>query len=161
MAAVLTSLPSVFDAPDSESGIRLLEPRARVLSVSANEADHAALGRFIDGRRWQFRRAHTCGEAIRELSCRGARVVFCEMALPDGNWKDVLESIRGVRHPPRFAVTSPHADERLWFDLLDLGGYDVLSKPLVEEEVRNMLRPAAAPVPDRLRRARLAVVHRR
>jgi DNA-binding response OmpR family regulator len=151
----------VFDTVDSKSGsvIRLLEPRARILSVSAKDADHAALCRFIDGRRWQFLTAHTCGEALRELRCRGARAVFCELALPDGNWKHVLEQIRGLQDPPRFAVVSPRADERLWFDLLDLGGHDVLSKPLVEDEVRNMLGPAPARTAQR--RSRLLVVHRR
>jgi len=153
----------VFDAVDSECGsvIRLLEARARVLSVSAKDADHAALCRLIDGRRWQFRTAYTCGEAIRELRCRGARVVFCEMTLPDGNWKDVLERIRGLRHPPRFAVISARADERLWFDLLDLGGYDVLSKPLIEDEVRNVLGPARPAAAQRPQRSRMVLVHRR
>jgi DNA-binding NtrC family response regulator len=163
MAAVLTMPPPVLDCVDSEcgSGKRVLEPRSRILSISGNDADHTALRRLVRGRSWQFRTAFTCGEAIRELWCGGARVVFCEMTLPDGEWKDVIGRIADLRHPPRFAVVSKRADEGLWFDVLNLGGYDVLSKPLVEDEVRNVLGAAPAAATHPIRRPQLFLVRRR
>jgi DNA-binding response OmpR family regulator len=163
MAALITPAPPALRSEDTESrfAIRLVEPRVRILSVSASPADHAALRRIIDASGWRFATADTCGEAIREYCRNRARVVFCERSLPDGEWKDILERISGLGDPPRFAVISRLADERLWFEVLDLGGYDVLSKPLVEEEVRNVLRPVPAQRAHPIRRTRLSVVRTR
>jgi DNA-binding NtrC family response regulator len=145
----------------SKSLIPVREPKARVLSVSASDADHAALYDMIDTRRWQFATADSCRQAVRELRSNGARAVFCERALPDGEWKDILEQISGLDSPPRFAVVARLADENLWFEVFERGGYDVLSKPLIEEEVRNVLGSAAPhPVPP-IRTNRLFVVRNR
>jgi DNA-binding NtrC family response regulator len=160
MAALLAPVPSASDPVDTESrsAIRLVEPRARILSVSANRADHAALRRIVDPAHWLFAAAPTCRAAIRELWQRRARVVFCERVLPDGTWKDLLERMPPLADPPRFAVVAGNADAGLWFEVLEHGGYDVLSKPLDEDEVRSVL----GPVPGRPmlppRRARLSLV---
>jgi hypothetical protein len=78
--------------------------------------------------------------------------IFTESALPDGTWKDVLVAVKHLDKPlPAFVVTSAFASDRLWSEVLDLGGYDVLSKPLIHEEVRRVLdsiwmrRPRGAP----------------
>jgi DNA-binding NtrC family response regulator len=144
MAAVITPLSPVRDSARTEhrSRLRLVEPRARVLSISASQADHTALYRMIDTSRWRFAAARTCSEAVWKLSSNGARVVFCADRLPDGDWKHILAHLAGSNDPPRFAVVSPMPDELLWFEVLERGGYDVLSKPLVEEEVRSVLESA-------------------
>jgi DNA-binding response OmpR family regulator len=63
-----------------------------------------------------------------------ARVVLCEHALPDGNWKDMLDIARSHRFPPPVIVTSRLADDYLWAEVLNLGGYDVLATPLEPAE---------------------------
>jgi hypothetical protein len=63
-----------------------------------------------------------------------ARVVLCEHALEDGSWKDVLELAASRPYPPPLIVTSRLADERLWSEVLNLGGYDVLPQPLDRNE---------------------------
>jgi DNA-binding response OmpR family regulator len=40
-------------------------------------------------------------------------------------------------HPPRFVVATWLADDRLWAEVLDLGGFDVLQKPF---EARELFR---------------------
>jgi len=164
MAAVVLPPPPAHRSARTESrfALRLLEPRVRILSVSAHLADHRALEQMIDSSRWQIVRARTCGEAVRELWTHGARVVFSERTLPDGEWSDILERIADLDEPPRFVVVSQLTDESLWFEVLQLGGYDVLSKPLVEDEVRSVLGsvPARSVRPVR-RAARLFVVRTR
>jgi DNA-binding response OmpR family regulator len=40
-----------------------------------------------------------------------------------------------MKCPPLLVVTSRVADDRLWSEVLNLGGYDVLAKPLNTKEV--------------------------
>jgi DNA-binding response OmpR family regulator len=40
--------------------------------------------------------------------------------------------------PRILIVTSRFADDYLWSEVLNFGGYDVLSKPFSEEEVRHV-----------------------
>jgi DNA-binding response OmpR family regulator len=40
-----------------------------------------------------------------------------------------------MAHPPLLLVVSKHADENLWAEVLNLGGYDVLLKPFERAEV--------------------------
>ena len=67
------------------------------------------------------------------------RVVVCERDLPDGDWRDVLKIAASLLSPPPVVVTFRLADEYLWAEVLNLGGYDVLAKPLDKQEVRRTL----------------------
>ncbi len=62
-------------------------------------------------------------------------MVLCEQTLPDADWKQVLKEIQNMLDPPLLVVTSRVADSGLWAEVLNLGGYDVLAKPLKAEEV--------------------------
>lgn len=66
-------------------------------------------------------------------------VVICERDLPDGNWKAVLGTCEALSHPPIVLVVSRHADENLWAEVLNLGGYDVLLKPFDRGEVTRVI----------------------
>jgi len=83
---------------------------------------------------WRTRRIRRFREAC-PVMCRDlARVVLCEHALEDGSWKDVLELAASRPYPPLVIVTARLADERLWAEVLNLGGYDVLAQPLDRNE---------------------------
>jgi DNA-binding NtrC family response regulator len=91
---------------------------------------------------WHTRRASCFREAL-PLICRDlARVVLSEGALHDGSWKDVLELAASRPYPPPLIVTSRLADERLWAEVLNLGGYDVLAQPLDRAEALRAIRLA-------------------
>jgi DNA-binding response OmpR family regulator len=85
---------------------------------------------FLEGRfreaHWKLYMATTYKEALAELSRRRLPVVLCECQLPDGNWKDVLGRLAPMLERPRLIVFSRHADDRLWTETLNLGGFDLL-----------------------------------
>jgi hypothetical protein len=43
--------------------------------------------------------------------------------------RDVLSRLAPTLEPPRVIVVSHHADERLWAEVLSLGGFDLLATP--------------------------------
>ena len=78
-------------------------------------------------------------EAKLLIQCDVPRVVVTESELPDGTWRDVLSSLDGVPNPPLLIVVSRLADERLWADVLNRCGFDVLAKPFARDEVNRVI----------------------
>lgn len=93
---------------------------------------------------WYTHHARTCGEALFVLREDAADIVVCEQNLPDGTWRAVLDAAASRSQPPPVIVTSRLADDRLWAEVLNLGGYDVLAKPLDPTEVYRTLTLARA-----------------
>ena len=140
MSAVETPVMPRSEMVDADARIfsGVAEPKAQILSVSANPDDHLGLNRMIDHKVWQLQTARACRSAVRRLE-RNVAVVFSECSLPDGTWKDILNRIAQMDRPPQLIVTSRLADAYLWSEVLNLGGFDVLAKPLKEWEVRRVL----------------------
>jgi len=86
-------------------------------------------------------RTPTCLEALVELAANPDSVVICDGALPDGSWKDLLQHA-GPRSSTRLIVTERLADNSLWAEVLNLGGYDVLAQPFDCEEVTRVVGSA-------------------
>jgi DNA-binding response OmpR family regulator len=114
------------------------------LLVSADQEDHRSLTGILQADQWQVRAARSYKEALRLLdSAQRPAVVACERELPDGTWKDLFQFMNSLQDPPPLVVLSRHADEFLWAEVLNLGGYDVLAKPFEENEVHRVLTMAS------------------
>jgi DNA-binding response OmpR family regulator len=70
-------------------------------------------------------------------------VVFDHDGLID-HWKELLDEFSAIPHAPLLIVTSRLADDRLWVEALNLGAYDVLSKPFDRAEVSRIAGLACA-----------------
>ena len=62
--------------------------------------------------------------------------------LPKWPWKRVLQDLRRMSVPPQLVVTSPLADDALWAEVLNWGGYDVLAEPFERNEVERVIASA-------------------
>ena len=105
------------------------------LAISPFEETLVFLQRMFDDAGWTLFTARTCREAKVELKRDGLAVVICERHLIDGNWKDVLSGLAPILNPPRMIVVSRLADNELWTEVLNVGGFDLLPAPLREVEV--------------------------
>jgi len=112
-----------------------LESGIGVLVVSLVEEDLSFLRGTLLPSNWTIYVASSAAEAEKVLRQTSVPVILCESELPDGNWKVLLAAVAGLRNPPLLVVTSRLADERLWAEVLNLGGYDVLVKPFNSIEV--------------------------
>jgi DNA-binding response OmpR family regulator len=108
-----------------------------ILSVTAAPGDHTTLRNILND--WRIVRCRTVKEAIARLRRQHIPVVICESDLPDGTWRDVLDSISTLTHRPVLIVTSRLADDYLWAEVLNSGGYNVLAKPFRESEVKHVV----------------------
>jgi CheY-like chemotaxis protein len=113
-----------------------------LLAVSADLADHRLFGEIIEPSGFRLRTARSCAEGLRLLREETPTVIACERDLPDGTWKDLFSWTRKQVEAPPVVVISRHAYERLWAEVLNIGGYDVLAKPLEALEVSRVLSMA-------------------
>jgi len=121
-----------------------------VLSISPLEEDHFFLQNILSRLQGTLDPSYTfkvssCATLTSGLAALGKRqfeVVVCERDLTPGSWKDVLERVTILPDSPSLIVTSRLADERLWVEALNLGAYDVLTKPFDRTEAMRVIGAA-------------------
>jgi DNA-binding NtrC family response regulator len=119
-----------------------IDPPLVILSVSATSEDHDVVRRSVSGMNCRVRTAETCRGALQSLIGERISIVICERDLPDGGWRDLLEHDAASPQRPSLIVTSRLADDRLWAEVLNLGGCDVLAKPFNAVETKHVLETA-------------------
>ena len=110
-----------------------------ILIVSPISDDHRFLRETLGHPNWRLHKAHDAKQACRILARTQVPVVLCECKLPDGSWKEVFSYADSLPEPPLFVVVSDTADQTLWAEVLNLGGYDVLAKPFDRGELLQVI----------------------
>lgn len=113
-----------------------------VLVISSSEEDFCILTQMLGRSPFNLFRVRTFEEARTVLLQNLVPVVIADSGMADGCWKDVLCAVGSSQHPPRLVVASHLADAHLWAEVLNLGGYDVLSKPFDATEVNRAVDSA-------------------
>ena len=91
---------------------------------------------------WRLLEAPDPKRAMECLDRNLVQVVITSSELPNYNWKRLLNLLRRKKQPPQLIVTSRTADEGLWAEVLNCGGYDVLPQPFRREEVERVVASA-------------------
>lgn len=108
---------------------------------------------------WRLHEAVERRQAIHCLQQRDVHVVLTSHENQRWPWKRALQELQQMPRPPQLVVTSRLADESLWAEVLNWGGFDVLAEPLRREEVERVIASARRhyePTPvngDRMRAA--------
>jgi DNA-binding NtrC family response regulator len=120
------------------------EMRSRILFISGHPDDARRLSRMLQTLALWVDRVETLQQARAKLQQDDYCVILTEAALPDGIWQDALDLARQHPQDLEVIVTDLHADGRLWAEVLNQGGYDLLAQPFYEPEVRRILYNACA-----------------
>jgi DNA-binding NtrC family response regulator len=91
------------------------------------------------GTQWTLAATDDLASAVAGVQARGVPILLCDRQCASCTWQDVLDSVGAFAAPPLVIVVSSTADERLWAEALNLGAYDVLSKPYQPAEVVRVL----------------------
>ncbi len=121
--------------PDSQHSV----PSINAVAVSLSERELRLLKEWLQQREWVVNDAGDSQNGVAVAAQGPAAIVITEAQLPDGTWRDLLSGLDQFEVPPRLIVTSRTADEQLWTEVLDSGGYDVLAQPLDRGEVLRVL----------------------
>lgn len=112
-----------------------------VLVISSLE-DFLLLDRMLGSPTFKLLGVRTCRDACDILLQSFVPVVISDRNLPDGCWKHVLGAAESSEHPAHLVVASQLVDGRLWAEVLNLGGYDLLAKPFDTTEVNRVVESA-------------------
>lgn len=115
-----------------------------VLVASEDHADWSAMRRLLGEGGYGLVRASSEREFERALRELPVAAVVCEDRPFGGSWRDVVQRVRRESRRPAVIVCSPRADEALWLDVLDHGGYDVFAKPIPTRLFRDRVENAVA-----------------
>lgn len=106
---------------------------ADILCIGADPTLAAYLSGLFQPFGWTIRCSVSPEEVGEFLESNGGAVAVCEEALPGATWQDVLSIVNSVPGAPMFVVVG--SDRTLLDEVLALGGFDVLTRPLRDAEV--------------------------
>ena len=118
------------------------EARATLVAVFGQGEDRLSLEPVLSPCEWEVIWTRTCAEAVAAVRRTAAPIILCDEKFADGEWKELWNELGKSPCPPEFILASRLADERLWAELLNLGGYDLLTKPFRPEEVIRAVQGA-------------------
>jgi DNA-binding NtrC family response regulator len=116
--------------------------RSRILYISGRAGDAQTLSQMLHSLPLTLDHVDSLQQARTCLFQQRYDAVLTQSILPDGNWLDVLHVVRDSPYESQLIVTDPHADARLWSEVLNRGAYDLLAQPFSEPEVRRILSNA-------------------
>jgi DNA-binding response OmpR family regulator len=104
-----------------------------ILTIGDNPTLSVYLSGLFQKSGWTIAHARTCEAGLSFLRDNRAAVAVCEESLPDAFWHDAAAALTSVPNAPALVVVSD--DQSLVHEVLALGGFDVLVRPLRESDV--------------------------
>ena len=119
------------------------EQPVSALLVGEFAAERSLVAEVFERCGWRLFEARNRSRALESVRRHSVRVVIAEAELPGWRWQEVHRDLLRLPVPPELVVTSRMADEHLWAEVLNLGAYDVLARPLDREEVERVIAGAS------------------
>jgi hypothetical protein len=104
-----------------------------ILTIGDNPTLGVYLSGLFRGSGWTIARTRTCREGVSFLKGNRAAVALCEESLPDGFWHETAVALSSLPDAPALIVVG--SDPSLVHEVLALGGFDVLVRPLRAADV--------------------------
>ncbi len=73
-------------------------------------------------------------------STREKTVIVTQLALPDGNWRDLVEWVRCPEIPTLIVLSTSAITAELWWDALECGIDDILPGDLIASRLCQLLQ---------------------
>jgi DNA-binding NtrC family response regulator len=115
-----------------------------LLLVTSDDQNERSLRAILDGTSRAMYRVKNCNEAVHVLEGLNPSVVLVEADFHTGDWKRLLDRMMNLQRSPELVVFSCFADDGLWAEVLNRGGYDVLAVPFDAAEVRRTISLATS-----------------
>lgn len=133
----------------------------RIVAVFATSDDRKSLHELSRSLRWKVQFVENCRDLAAAFEEFQPHVVLTQSALGGGeSWKDVLETTHNRFGGPPVIVSSRLADDRLWVEVLNLGGYDLLMSPFDATEIQNVVCMACRAHRNQMERRQTSAVAR-
>jgi len=114
--------------------------RAGTVIFVSNRSPEATIAEDIEARGLVVRWARSISAAVDLLNlAREKTVIVTELALADGNWRDLIERLRGIDICVPIVLATSSSTAELWWDALECGIDDILPEYLVVPRLCQLL----------------------
>jgi len=107
----------------------------RVVALVVEPSDRDLLRAAATTNQWHIAFANSAAEAQTLLTKSQVPVLVCDRDLLAPDWGSDVEQLSAVSPRTCILLVSKVADEYLWNEVVRRGGYDVLYKPLQQDEL--------------------------
>jgi DNA-binding NtrC family response regulator len=114
----------------------------RLLAVIPEDMQFEFLRSTVEDVGWEIFRANSITDGLSTLVNHKINTIVTGCDLEDGSWLEMINALQPCRNAPRVLVASSHADNRLWLDVLEHGGYDLLAVPFDRNEIVRLASSA-------------------
>ncbi|MEO8823186.1 MAG: sigma-54 dependent transcriptional regulator [Ginsengibacter sp.] len=105
------------------------------------------LSRFLDKKGYNTEVAHNASKGLAKFNEFHFDIVLCDFRLGDKDGKEVLMKIKEAKPKTIVIIITGYSDIKIAVDVIKLGAFDYITKPLIPDEVINVIEKAmAAPV---------------
>ena len=113
-----------------------------IVALVSSDEDRTLMAAICHRHQWNVHFATTCGEAAETARRLKAPVILCDRDLPGLQWRDVVQVLATSSHGACVILLSKVLDDYLRDEVGIQGGFDVLSKPLREDDVIRAIKLA-------------------
>jgi DNA-binding NtrC family response regulator len=111
---------------------------ALILATARGE-DSAALRVALEGSPWSLETAGNIALTASALAHTPVPIVLYDRDLPGPPWQEAFDALGSVRKHVALILLSNVSDPYLWDEVLQHGGFDVLTRPFRKAEVLSLL----------------------
>jgi DNA-binding response OmpR family regulator len=101
--------------------------------------DYLTLRALLQGTQWMPIQAANWSDTVILARQVDARVILYDRNLPGLKWQKGISQLVGASSTPCLILLSDVSDPYLWDELIQHGGFDVLTRPFQRKEVLAML----------------------
>lgn len=111
-----------------------------IVAFLKSAEDRRELRNIINHSNWTLQFIEGLQQGLPVIRQESIGVVISDASLADGHaWTDLLREFEDILAPPSLIVSDRLADDRLWAEVLSLGGYDLLVTPFDRDEVSRIV----------------------
>ncbi len=100
------------------------------------------LSRFLKRNGFDVEVAHSATKGLLKFKEDNFDIVLCDFRLGDKDGKDVLQEIKNESPETIVVIITGYSDIKIAVDVIKMGAYDYITKPLIPDEVLKVLKDA-------------------
>lgn len=100
------------------------------------------LSRFLKRNGFEVEVAHSATKGLLKFKEDHFDIVLCDFRLGDKDGKDVLQEIKNESPETIVVIITGYSDIKIAVDVIKMGAYDYITKPLIPDEVLKVLKDA-------------------
>ena len=116
----------------------------RILIIDDDFDMCALLSRFLNKKGYITEVAHNGSKGLAKFNEFHFDIVLCDFRLGDKDGKDVLVKIKEAKPKTIVIIITGYSDIKIAVDVIKMGAFDYITKPLIPDEVVNVIEKALA-----------------